>query len=95
MGVVGEGEHDVGAGAQEVSVQPDHRVGVLQHHFGHVGAGGEIAGSLQLEQIALGADDRPRRQPFEQARSARRCSAGHWNDLLVRDGPAARSRVRR
>ena len=54
MGVVGEGEHYVGAGAQEVAMQPDHRIGVFEHRFGHVGAGGDIAAALELEEITLG-----------------------------------------
>ena len=34
MGVVGESKHHVGAWAQEVAVQPDHRIGVFQHRSG-------------------------------------------------------------
>ena len=77
MGVVGEGQHDVGACVQEVAVELSHDLRVLQNRLRHVGAGGEITATLDLEQIALGADDGSSRQPFAQIRSARRCGVSH------------------
>ena len=77
MGVVGEGQHDVGARVQEVAVQLGHDLRVVQHRLRHVGACGKIAAPLDLEQIALGADDGPCCQPLEQARSAGHCGVSH------------------
>ena len=76
MGVIGEGQHDVRARVQEFAMQLDYGVRMFQHCFGHVGAGGEIAAALDLEQIALGANDGSCRQPFEQTRSDRRTQRG-------------------
>ena len=50
----------------EVAVQLAHDLGMLEHDLGHVRPGLEVAPPLELEQIALGADHRPRRQPLEQ-----------------------------
>ena len=65
MGVVGEGQHHVGARVQEIAVQLGHDIRVVQDRFRNIGAGGEIAAPLDLEQIALGTDDRPCCQPLE------------------------------
>jgi len=67
----------------EIPMQRLDEVGTLEDDLRHVGAGLEISASLELEQVALRADDRPRREPFEQpgrlARGLRfrRCLARH------------------
>ena len=66
MGVVGESLDDIGAGVNELAVQPGDELGMLEHDLGHVGAGLQIAAPLELEQIALGADHRSLVEPFEQ-----------------------------
>ena len=63
MAVVGERLDHVGAGAHELAVELAHRLGGVEHDLRHVGAGLEVAAPLQLEQIALGADHRPRLEP--------------------------------
>src|ERR1700679_2534131 len=47
-------------------MQPGHQLGVLEHDLGHVGPGLQIAASLELEQVALGADDRASFEPRQQ-----------------------------
>ncbi len=58
VAVVRERLDDVAAGAHELPVQLRHHVGVVQHHFGHVRAGLQVAPSFELEQVALRAQDR-------------------------------------
>ena len=93
VGIVGEGQHHVGASAQEVAVQAGDRIGVFQHHFGHVGTGGDVAGPLELEQIALGADERPGLEAIEKARRGGRDDVSHGGGLLVGAGGAAPRRL--
>jgi hypothetical protein len=50
----------------EVAVQLAHHLGVLQHGFRLEGARLEIAAPLELEEVALGADDRTLAQPLDQ-----------------------------
>ena len=68
MAVVGEGLDHVGAGVDEIAVQLAHQIGMLEHDFGHEGAGLQIAAPLELEEIAFGADDRPRGEAVYQSR---------------------------
>ena len=68
MSVIGEGLDHVGAGVDEVAVQLAHQIGMLEHDFGHECAGLQIAAPLELEEIALGADDRPRGESVQQSR---------------------------
>jgi hypothetical protein len=65
--VVGERFDDIRAGVDEVAVEALDQLGVLEHDLGHVGAGLQIAAALELEQIAFGADDRPRGESFQQS----------------------------
>src|SRR2546429_4987897 len=39
---------------------------MLEDDLGHEGAGLQIPAALELEEVALRADDRPGREPFEQ-----------------------------
>ena len=56
--VVGERLDDVGSRPHELDVQLAHDVRVLEHDLGDEAARLEIAPPLELEQVALGADDR-------------------------------------
>ena len=38
-------------------MQLAHRVGVVEDHLGHERAGLDVAAALELEDVALGADD--------------------------------------
>ena len=64
--VVGERLDDVGSGSRELDVELAHDVGVLEHDLGDEAAGLEIPSPLELEQVALGADDRAVLKPLEQ-----------------------------
>src|SRR6185437_2598433 len=64
MRVIGEGLDDVRAGMDELAMELGDQIGVLEHHFGDEGAGLQIAASLELEEIALGADHRPGGKPL-------------------------------
>ena len=67
MPVIGERDHDLRSGAQELSVQLADRVGVVEHHLGHEGAALDVPAPLELEEVALGAEHRPFRQPLQQS----------------------------
>ena len=43
----------------EIAMQLGHDFGMLEHDLGHEGAGLQIAAALELEHVALGADDGP------------------------------------
>ncbi len=58
VAVVGERLDDVGSRPRELDVQLADDVGVLEHDLGHEAAGLEIPPPLELEEVALGADDR-------------------------------------
>ena len=55
--------------------------GVLEHHFRHVRAGLQVAAPLELEEIPLGADDRPGLQPLQQTRPVAAPTTGHATSL--------------
>ena len=67
MRIIGERLDDVGAGSQKIAMQVLDLLGEIEHDLGHIGARLQIAAALQLEQVAFGADDGPRRKPLEQA----------------------------
>src|SRR5438445_13700883 len=54
-------------GVHEGAVQAFHPGGALPHDLRDVGAGLQVAAALELEEIALGADDRPGGESLEQA----------------------------
>ena len=58
VGVVGEGLDDVRAGVHELAVQLRHQLRVLEHDLGDERARLQVAAPLELEEVALGADDR-------------------------------------
>ena len=66
--VVGEGLDHVGSGVDEVTVQLTHHLRVLEHDFRHVGPGLKVAAALELEEIALRADDRSRGETLDEIR---------------------------
>ena len=68
--VVGERDHDVRAGAQELAVQLAQGVGRVEDHLGHVRARLDVAAALELEHVALGADDDARRRDAAPGSSA-------------------------
>jgi hypothetical protein len=55
--VVGERDHDVGAGAEELAVQLPHGVGRVEDHLRHVRSRLHVSAAFQLEDVAFGADD--------------------------------------
>ena len=58
MRVIGESLDHVRAGVNEVSMQPLDDLGMLEHDLGHKWAGLQITAPFELEEIALGAEDR-------------------------------------
>ena len=62
--VVGERLDDVRAGVHELSVQGGDLVGVIEHGLGNERPGLEVAATLQLEEVALGADHRSGGEPL-------------------------------
>ena len=57
VGVVGQRDHHVRPGAQELAVQLAQRVGLVEDHLGDERAGLDVAAALELEDVALGAED--------------------------------------
>ena len=50
-------------------MQLAHGVRVVEHHLGHERARLDVAAPLQLEDVALGAEHRPGRQPVHDRRA--------------------------
>ena len=68
----------------EIAMQLAHDLGMLEHDLGHEGAGLQIAATLELEHVALGADHRPLVEPFAAANVA--CVFGAVHGLLLSRG---------
>ena len=66
VGVVRERLDDVGAGVDELPVQLGDELRLLEHDLGHERARLQIATTLELEQVPLGADHRPRCESIEK-----------------------------
>ena len=66
MRVVRERLDDVGARVHELAVQLRDELGMIEHDLGDERAGLEVAPPLELEEVALGADHRPRLQALQQ-----------------------------
>ncbi len=64
MAVVGERLDDVRSGGDELSMEGDDRLGSVEHDLGHERAGLDVAATLELEEVALGADHRAVGQTF-------------------------------
>jgi hypothetical protein len=64
VGVVGERHHDVGASAEELTMQLTECVGLIQDHLGYVGAGFDVATPLELEDVSFGSQHEAGLQPF-------------------------------
>ena len=82
VGVVGERHHDVRTRAQELAVQLAQCVGGVEDHLGHVGPGLDVAAALELEDVALGADDDALGETLLQRplrRTAHRSAPAHRN----------------
>ena len=58
VGVIGERFHDIRTRMNEVAMQLRHCLGMLEHDFRNECAGLQITASLELEDIAFGADHR-------------------------------------
>ena len=71
VAVVGERDHDLGTGAQELAMQLAHGVGEVEHDLGHVRAALQVAAALELEQVALGAEDDAVVESLEETLHAR------------------------
>ena len=57
VGVIGQGDHDLGAGTQELAVQLDHRLWRVENDLGNVRPGLDVAAALEFEDVTLGAED--------------------------------------
>jgi UDP-N-acetylmuramyl tripeptide synthase len=66
MAVVGERDHDLRARAQELSVQLSDRVGIVENDLRHERPALKIAAPLQLEEVALSAEDDVALETFEE-----------------------------
>ncbi len=66
MRVIGERFDDVRARVHEIAVDLRHDLGMIEHGFRHERARLHIAATLELEQIALGADDGAVRKPLDE-----------------------------
>ncbi len=64
--VIRERLDDVRSGMDEIAMHLLDDLGMIEHRFGHEGAGLHVAAPFELEQIPLGADDRPFGQTLEQ-----------------------------
>src|SRR5258705_107076 len=81
LAVVGDGLDLVGPGVDDVAVERLDQVRPVQDDFGHVGAGLEMPPTLELEEVAFGADDGTLGEPLEQSeglRLARSASLHAW-----------------
>jgi hypothetical protein len=67
MGVVGEGLDHVRSGVHELAVQLGDDVRVLEHDLGHVRPRLQVAPALELEQVSLGAEHGPLREPLHES----------------------------
>src|SRR5207249_218065 len=65
--VVGERLDDVGARTEEVAVELGDDLGMVEHDLRDERSRLDVAAPLELEEIALGADDRAALQAFEEA----------------------------
>src|SRR5207249_3944310 len=70
------------ARVHELAVQPRHELGMLEHDLRHEGSGLQVAASFELEEIALGADDRSPFQPVQQPQSCRLDVLAHLVSLV-------------
>ena len=99
VAVVGERDHHVGAGAQHLPVQPANGVGEVEHHLGDERPGLQEAAALELEQVALGADDdavvEPLAQPPCRSRAARPSAPAGRTRSRPRCGTPSHARARR
>src|SRR5215218_4391640 len=65
--VVGEGLDHVGAGVDELAVELGDELRVVEDDLGHERAGLQVAAALELEQVALSADDGALRETLEES----------------------------
>ena len=59
MRVIGQRHHHVGARAQQLAVQLAQRSRLVEDHLGDERAGLHVTAALELEHVALGAEDHP------------------------------------
>src|SRR5437660_841787 len=74
--VVGERLDDVRACVDEIAVELGDDLRVLEHDFGDEGARLQIPTPLELEYVALGADDRALVETLQEGKT-RRSGCGH------------------
>ena len=55
----------------EIAMELLDDLGMVEHGFGHEGAGLQVAAPLELEYVALGTDHRSRGEAFEERLSLR------------------------
>jgi hypothetical protein len=88
VAVIGECLDHIGAGMREFAVQLFYQFRMLEDHFGHEGAGLQIAAPFEFEQITLGADHRSLCQPVHEAQFFLRLLPCAWLGLFHRGPPA-------
>src|SRR3712207_9351216 len=73
VGVVGERLDHVRPRVDELAVELRNLLGMLENYLRHEGSGLEVAPALQLEQVALGADNGASIQRSEEGRVGKGC----------------------
>jgi hypothetical protein len=67
VAVIRERDHHLGPGAQELAVELGDRLGAVEDDLGDVRAALQIAAPLELEQVALGAENDAVAQSVEES----------------------------
>jgi hypothetical protein len=57
VGVVGEGDDDLGPRSEKLEMKLAHRVGEVEHDLWNEGAALHVAAPLELEQVPLGGEN--------------------------------------
>jgi hypothetical protein len=73
----------------ELAVELGDEIRVLQDNLRHVGPGLQVPPSLELEEVALGADHRPNGEPIVQTPAVRRSTIIHVQPSSANHGIAA------
>ena len=68
--VIGERDHDVGPRTKKLAVKLAECIGKIEHDFGHIGTGLDVAAALEFEDVALSAKHNTGLQPVEDAAGA-------------------------
>ena len=80
MCIVRQRLDDVGTRVDEVAVQLRDDVRMLEHDLGDEGSGLQVPAPFELEDVALGADDRALIEPLQQ-RQRLGAGCGHGESI--------------